>query len=58
MVDVIFGWLPVLPDAGADVLVDGALEGEGAALRHTPAPVHGRHRRDLKHVTVDCRYYG
>ena len=38
--------IPVLPDAGADGLADGALEGEGAALGHAAAPVPGRHRGD------------
>ena len=38
---------PVLPDAGADELVDGALEGEGAALGHAAAPVPGLDRGDL-----------
>ena len=58
--DLGFGWrvvptsIPVLPDAGADVLVDGALEGEGAALRHGPAPVLWRHRRDLEDIAAYC----
>ena len=48
----------MLPDAGSDVVVDGALQGEGAALRHAPVPAAGRHRGNLKDIAIHCNKSG